>query len=172
MGISVVYQELNNVNNISVAENLFLNNLPVKGALKTVDYKKLYGDARELLEKVGLSDVDPGADLKHLSVAQKQLIEIAKAFSKKVKILVMDEPTSALNDAETENLFRLILKMRDEGVSIIYFPPHERSLPHCGHGYGYAGRTVHCQSAGVRYGHRSVGGLYGGTGDYGYVSGP
>lgn len=120
MGISVVYQELNNVNNISVAENLFLNNLPVKGALKTVDYKKLYGDARELLEKVGLSDVDPGADLKHLSVAQKQLIEIAKAFSKKVKILVMDEPTSALNDAETENLFRLILKMRDEGVSIIY----------------------------------------------------
>ena len=116
----MVYQELNNVNNISVAENLFLNNLPVKGALKTVDYKKLYGDARELLEKVGLSDVDPGADLKHLSVAQKQLIEIAKAFSKKVKILVMDEPTSALNDAETENLFRLILKMRDEGVSIIY----------------------------------------------------
>lgn len=56
----MVYQELNNVNNISVAENLFLNNLPVKGALKTVDYKKLYGDARELLEKVGLSDVDPG----------------------------------------------------------------------------------------------------------------
>lgn len=120
MGISIVYQELNNIPDISVAENLFLNNLPVKGPAKKIDYKKLYADSEQLLKKVGLTNVDPRVNLGTLSVAEKQLIEIAKAVSKNVKILVMDEPTSALNDAETDNLFELILKMRDEGVSIIY----------------------------------------------------
>ena len=120
MGISIVYQELNNIPDISVAENLFLNNLPVKGPTKKIDYKKLYADSEQLLKKVGLTNVDPRVNLGTLSVAEKQLIEIAKAVSKNVKILVMDEPTSALNDAETDNLFELILKMRDEGVSIIY----------------------------------------------------
>lgn len=120
MGISIVYQELNNIPDISVAENLFLNNLPVKGPAKKIDYKKLYADSEQLLKKVGLTNVDPRVNLGTLSVAEKQLIEIAKAVSKNVKILVMDEPTSALNDAETDNLFELILRMRDEGVSIIY----------------------------------------------------
>ena len=120
MGISIVYQELNNIPNISVAENLFLNNLPTKGPTKKIDYARLYEDSRKLLARVGLQDVDPKANLGTLSVAQKQLVEIAKAVSKNVKILVMDEPTSALNDAETDNLFDLILKMRDSGVSIIY----------------------------------------------------
>ena len=120
MGISIVYQELNNIPDISVAENLFLNNLPVIGPAKKIDYKKLYADSEQLLKKVGLTNVDPRVNLGTLSVAEKQLIEIAKAVSKNVKILVMDEPTSALNDAETDNLFELILKMRDEGVSIIY----------------------------------------------------
>ena len=120
MGISIVYQELNNIPGISVAENLFLNNLPTKGPAKTIDYKKLYADSEALLKRVGLNNVDPKASLGTLSVAEKQLVEIAKAVSKNVKILVMDEPTSALNDAETDNLFELILKMRDEGVSIVY----------------------------------------------------
>ena len=120
MGISIVYQELNNIPGISVAENLFLNNLPTKGPTKTIDYKKLYADSEALLKRVGLNNVDPKASLGTLSVAEKQLVEIAKAVSKNVKILVMDEPTSALNDAETDNLFELILKMRDEGVSIVY----------------------------------------------------
>ena len=120
MGISIVYQELNNIPDISVAENLFLNNLPTKGPAKKIDYKKLYADSSELLRRVGLNNVDPKVNLGALSVAEKQLVEIAKAVSKNVKILVMDEPTSALNDAETDNLFELILKMRDEGVSIVY----------------------------------------------------
>lgn len=119
MGISIVYQELNNIPNISVAENLFLNNLPTKGPGK-IDYKKLYTDSVEVLKTVGLGHIDPKADLGTLPVAEKQLIEIAKAISKNVKVLVMDEPTSALNDAETDNLFDLILKLRDSGVSIIY----------------------------------------------------
>ena len=120
MGISIVYQELNNIPDISVAENLFLNNLPTKGPTKKIDYKKLYADSEAVLKKVGLNNVNPKVNLGTLSVAEKQLIEIAKAVSKNVKILVMDEPTSALNDAETDNLFNLILKMRDAGVSIIY----------------------------------------------------
>lgn len=91
-----------------------------KGPAKTIDYKKLYADSEALLKRVGLNNVDPKASLGTLSVAEKQLVEIAKAVSKNVKILVMDEPTSALNDAETDNLFELILKMRDEGVSIVY----------------------------------------------------
>ncbi len=119
MGISIVYQELNNIPNISVAENLFLNNLPTKGPGK-INYKKLYADSVEVLKTVGLGHIDPKADLGTLPVAEKQLIEIAKAISKNVKVLVMDEPTSALNDAETDNLFDLILKLRDSGVSIIY----------------------------------------------------
>ncbi len=120
MGISIVYQELNNIPDISVAENLFLNNLPIRGPARRIDYAKLYEDSRALLERVGLRDVNPKANLGSLSVAEKQLVEIAKAVSKNVKILVMDEPTSALNDAETDNLFELILRMRDAGVSVIY----------------------------------------------------
>lgn len=118
-GISVIYQELNNVDQITVAENIFLGNLPRKGALKTLDYDKLRKDAQSLLDEVGLK-VDPFTPLERLSIAQKQLVEIAKALSKEIKILVMDEPTAALNNQEIEIMFRLIRSLTSRGIGILY----------------------------------------------------
>ena len=118
-GISVIYQELNNVDQITVAENIFLGNLPRKGALKILDYDKLRKDAQSLLDEVGLK-VDPFTPLEQLSIAQKQLVEIAKALSKEIKILVMDEPTAALNNQEIEIMFRLIRNLTSRGIGILY----------------------------------------------------
>lgn len=118
-GISVIYQELNNVDQITVAENIFLGNLPRKGVLKRLDYEKLRKDAQSLLDEVGLK-VDPFTPLEQLSIAQKQLVEIAKALSKEIKILVMDEPTAALNNQEIEIMFRLIRNLISRGIGILY----------------------------------------------------
>ena len=120
LGIGIVYQELNYLGAMSIAENLFIGRVPTKGRLKKVDYKKLYADAKAVMEQFGLGHRDPAMEVSELSVAEKQLVEIARAFTRDVKILVMDEPTSALNDVETENLFKLVRGMKERGVSIIY----------------------------------------------------
>ena len=120
LGIGIVYQELNYLGAMSIAENLFIGRVPTKGRLKKVDYKKLYADAKAVMEQFGLGHRDPMMEVDQLSVAEKQLVEIARAFTRDVKILVMDEPTSALNDVETENLFKLVKGMKERGVSIIY----------------------------------------------------
>lgn len=118
-GISVIYQELNNVDQITVAENIFLGSLPRSGPLKTVDYKALRQNAQKVLDEVGLK-VDPFTPLERLSIAQKQLVEIAKALSKDIKILVMDEPTAALNNKEIEIMFGLIHELTSKGIGILY----------------------------------------------------
>ena len=120
LGIGIVYQELNYLGAMSIAENLFIGRVPTKGRLKKVDYKKLYADAKAVMEQFGLGHRDPMMEVDQLSVAEKQLVEIARAFTRDAKILVMDEPTSALNDVETENLFKLVKGMKERGVSIIY----------------------------------------------------
>ena len=120
LGIGIVYQELNYLGAMSIAENLFIGRVPTKGRLKKVDYKKLYADAKAVMEQFGLGHRDPMMEVDQLSVAEKQLVEIARAFTRDVKILVMDKPTSALNDVETENLFKLVKGMKERGVSIIY----------------------------------------------------
>lgn len=116
-GVRIIYQELNNLPFMSVAENIFLGNWPKKK--NRIDYAKLKKDCRVLLDRVSL-DVDPFCELSKLSVAQKQLIEIAKALSGNCKVLVMDEPTSSLNETETQNLFQIIRSLAKEGKSIIY----------------------------------------------------
>lgn len=118
-GISIMYQELNYLNELSIAENIYVGRLPMTGALKTIDYAKLRSDSERYLKRVGLNR-DPFTQVKELSVAEKQLIEIAKAISRNIKVLIMDEPTSALNDEETQNLFRIIRGLAEEGISIIY----------------------------------------------------
>ena len=120
LGIGIVYQELNYLGAMSIAENLFIGRVPTKGRMKKVDYKKLYADAKVVMDQFGLGHRDPAMEVGELSVAEKQLVEIARAFTRDVKILVMDEPTSALNDVETENLFKLVRAMKARGVSIIY----------------------------------------------------
>ena len=120
-GISVIYQELNYLNYLSIAENLFLGRLPVKGGKgNRVDHKKLREDSMRIQKIVGLDQWDPMTTLEELSVGEKQLVEIGKAYARNVRVLVMDEPTSALNDKETERLFELIRMVKAQGISVIY----------------------------------------------------
>ncbi len=116
-GIGIIHQELNYVATVSVAENIYMGEIPKKGMF--VDYKKMYSGAREIMSRIGLV-IDPKTPIGQCTVAQKQLIEIAKVIAGEVKVLIMDEPTSALNDVETENLFRFIDKASAEGIAIIY----------------------------------------------------
>ncbi len=117
-GISMIHQELSPVPERSVAENLWLGRVPLKAGIM-VDHKKMYEDSLALFQKLGL-DVDPGAKMGDLSVAKMQMVEIAKAVSYDSKIVVMDEPTSALTDAEVEHLFRIIEELKAKNVAIIY----------------------------------------------------
>ncbi|OLF14534.1 hypothetical protein BLA60_02905 [Actinophytocola xinjiangensis] len=117
-GVSVVFQELSQVESLSVAENVFFGRLPAS-PLGTVDRGTLHREARRLLERVGLT-VDPGTRLGFLSVAQRQLVEIAKALSTDAKVIAMDEPTSALSYAEIETLFDLVDRLTEQGVGIVY----------------------------------------------------
>lgn len=120
-GIAVIYQELNYYNDLSVAENLFVGRYPMrgKGLLRRLDKKTMHQEAKKILESVKL-DIPTETPCKDLSVAQKQLLEIAKAVSRNARIVVMDEPTSALNDTEVENLFSIVRNLKEKGVSIIY----------------------------------------------------
>ena len=118
-GVRVMYQELNNFETISVAENIFAGHIPVKPPFNLTDKAEMYRQCRELTACVGL-DVYPGMPLNRLSIAERQLVEIAKALSSNTKVLVMDEPTAALNDKEVENLFQIIENVKNSGTSVIY----------------------------------------------------
>lgn len=118
LGITAIYQELTNVKGMSIAENIYLGVQPKKGGL--IDYKKLYADSLSIQNEVGLGYLSPETLLGKLSTAEQQLVEIGRAYSKKLKVIIMDEPTSALNQEETEKLFAIIRKLRDEGKGIIY----------------------------------------------------
>jgi len=119
LGISIIYQELNYLNEMTIAENLFIGNVPVKGKLKRVDYKRMGKEARELISSFNL-DYDPFTYVRDLTVAEKQILEILRAVSKEVKVLIMDEPTSSLNEVETKRLFEFINDLKKKGVAIIY----------------------------------------------------
>ncbi len=116
-GIEMVYQELNMVLDLSVAENLFVGNLPLRNGV--VNYKQLYSDAEKLLERIGF-DVNPRTIVRLLNSGQMQMLSIMRACAKNPKILIMDEPTSALTDQEVETLMKLLNELRDSGVSVIY----------------------------------------------------
>ncbi len=118
-GIRVIYQELNTLNNLTVAENIFIGEQIVRGPFKVVDWKSMVKKSLELLEILNVK-LDPNAVLGDLSVSEKQIVEIAKAISKEAKILVMDEPTAALSEEETQSLFKIIRTLKSKGVSMIY----------------------------------------------------
>jgi ABC-type sugar transport system ATPase subunit len=119
-GISVIYQELNYLDHMSIAENIMLGHIPLKGALKKVDYSMLRRQSLEVQKLVGLDQWDPMTLLEELSIGEKQLVEIGKAYARNTKILVMDEPTSALTLKETEKLYELVRSLSQRGVAIIY----------------------------------------------------
>ena len=116
-GIGIIHQELNYVATVSVAENIYMGEIPKKGML--VDYRAMYAGARNIMARIGI-DIDPRMPIGRCSVAQKQLIEIAKVIAADIKVLIMDEPTSALNDVEVENLFAFIRQAASEGLAVIY----------------------------------------------------
>lgn len=115
--VSMVHQELNQVLNQTVMENLWLGRFPMKHGL--IDEKKMYEDTIKIFDDLEIK-IDPGIKTGMLKVSQKQMIEIAKAVSYDSKIIVMDEPTSSLNEEEVEHLFRIINKLVSKGSSIIY----------------------------------------------------
>ena len=117
-GISIIFQELNLVSLLSIAENIYIGRLPKKNGL--VDWKKLYADTKKDLEKIGY-DIDPRTKIGTLSVAQRQMIEIARALSySSTKILLMDEPTATLTTKETDVLFEVVRNLKKQGISVIF----------------------------------------------------
>jgi putative multiple sugar transport system ATP-binding protein len=115
-GIVIIHQELALIPELSITENIFLGNEPTKwGAIDWIDAKKR---ALELLARVGLRD-DPDTAIKHIGVGKQQLVEIAKALSKSVKLLILDEPTAALNEADSQHLLDLIRGLKGKGISSI-----------------------------------------------------
>jgi ribose transport system ATP-binding protein len=120
LGVSLIHQELNNLDNLDIGGNIFLGREPLFGGfLRLVDRKKIAEQSRGYLAKVGLN-LPPRTALSALSIAQQQLVEIAKALSTNARIIVMDEPTSSLTLTETNRLFSLIAELKSAGVSVIY----------------------------------------------------
>ncbi len=119
LGVSMIYQEFNLSPYLSVAENIYLGREPRIAKTPFVNWTKMYADARALLERIGMN-LDVRKPVNECSVAQQQMIEIAKALSFQAKIIVMDEPSATLTDHELASLFRLIRELRREGIGIIY----------------------------------------------------
>jgi putative multiple sugar transport system ATP-binding protein len=116
-GIVIIHQELALSPYLSIAENIFLNN-EQKGALGLIDWNTTNLEARKLLERVGLRE-NPTTPIRQLGVGKQQLVEIAKALSKEVKLLILDEPTAALNDEDSDHLLGLILQLKEQGITSI-----------------------------------------------------
>ena len=118
MGVAVIYQELNLVQKLTVAQNIFLGHEPLRRA-GFVATREMNARAGEILKELGIS-IDPRTSVEELGVAQKQMVEIAKALSRASRILVMDEPTAPLTQSEIEVLFRVISGLKEQGMGIIY----------------------------------------------------
>jgi len=115
-GVAIIHQELALVPELSIRENLFLGHEVARAGV--IDWVRADARARELLERVGLQE-RPGTAVKHLGVGKQQLVEIAKALGKDVRLLILDEPTAALNEGDSEHLLGLLRGLRDQGVTCI-----------------------------------------------------
>lgn len=119
-GISMIHQELNLLPERTIAQNIFIGHEPrVTGAPWLIDYGKMVKQSRELLDDLGV-DLNPNMLVKELSIAQQQMVEVVKALSNSIKLLIMDEPTSSLTSREIDKLFEIVEKLKKNGVAIIY----------------------------------------------------
>ncbi len=116
-GIAIVHQELNMMNHLTVAQNIFIGREAMNGRI--INDKKMNEDAAALFRRLNIK-IDPAAVMGDLTVGKQQMCEIAKAISREVKLIVFDEPTAALTDAEIEELFKIIRDLRERGLGIIY----------------------------------------------------
>ena len=118
-GVAMVHQELNQALKRSVSDNLWLGRYPTAAGFITLE-GKMRAKTREIFSSLGIDDVDPDRIMSTMSVSERQMVEIAKAVSYDAKIIVLDEPTSSLNEREVEHLFRIIEKLKAKGCGIIY----------------------------------------------------
>ncbi|MFP4344827.1 MAG: sugar ABC transporter ATP-binding protein [Anaerolineales bacterium] len=123
LGIAIIYQEFNLIPNQSAAANIFLGREPLHGGfarfLKLVDRQRMQAEAQEQLTKVG-AHIPPARQIRQLSVAQQQMVEIAKALAVESRVIIMDEPTSALGEDETQALFRIIETLKEQAIAVIF----------------------------------------------------
>lgn len=119
LGVTIIHQELSVIPNLTVAQNIFLGNEKVFKFTGKIDKKLLIERSKLFLDQIGCT-VDPEALVKDINVGEKQMIEIAKALTKNSRIIIMDEPTTALTDVETKKLFKVIENLKQKGIAIIY----------------------------------------------------
>lgn len=119
-GITTIYQDVKLADELSIAENIFFGSLPTKGKLmRTVDWDKIHNDSKKILDSLNFM-LDVKIPVKELSSGQKQMVEIAKALTRKSRVIIMDEPYTGISDQELEQFFCIIRSLKAEGVSIIY----------------------------------------------------
>ena len=116
-GISIIHQELNMMNHLTVAQNIYIGREPMNGIC--INDKKMERDAQELFDRIGVK-IDPSAVLGTLTVGKQQMVEIAKAVSRDSKILILDEPTAALTQVEVEELFKIMNDLKAKGIGMVY----------------------------------------------------
>lgn len=119
-GISMIFQELNPIPYMTVAENIYVGREPIGKSKIFIDKRKMMNDTREFLNKLEISNIDPNDKLCDLSVAKTQMVEIAKAISYNSKLIIMDEPTSAITEKECNHLFDIVNSLKREGVTFIF----------------------------------------------------
>jgi len=119
LGIGIIHQELNLMNHLSVAQNIFIGREPLGRLGVFIDTRRMEQETRKIFERLHLK-LDPRTPVGDLTVARQQMVEIAKALSFDSRVLIMDEPTAALNNAEIEDLFRIIRQLKSQGVGIVY----------------------------------------------------
>ena len=119
LGISIIHQELNLMPHLTAGQNIFIGREPRQAVKLFLDEKRMNELARELFDNLHM-DLDPRTKIRDLAVAKQQMVEIAKALSFNAEVLIMDEPTAALNTTEIEELFRIIRQLRDRGVGVAY----------------------------------------------------
>src|ERR1041385_4651406 len=130
LGIGFIHQELNILDNLDVAANVFLGREPLSKPFSLINRKKIYADTEPFLKRLGLN-VSSRTRLEKLSIAQQQMVEIAKALSLNARIIIMDEPTSSLTLTETERLLELVCELGQQGVSVIYISHRLGEIEHC-----------------------------------------
>ncbi len=116
-GISIIHQELNMMNHLTVAQNIYIGREPKKGIM--IDDAKMINDAKKLFDKIGVN-INPSAILGTLTVGKQQMVEIAKAVSQECRLLILDEPTAALTQPEVEELFNIMNDLKQKGIGMIY----------------------------------------------------
>ncbi|MGN1307187.1 MAG: sugar ABC transporter ATP-binding protein [Faecousia sp.] len=128
LGVAIIHQELNMCQHLSVAANMFLGREIVKGG--RLDKAEMNRQAREQLGKLGITDLDPNTIVGELTVGRQQMVEIAKALLINARVLVMDEPSSALSNAEIVEMFRIVRELRAQGCAIVYISHRLQELHH------------------------------------------